>query len=132
MNGAQNNQFMQEKDLLSSILADLKRTSREYTTGVTEAACPVVRQMFTELTHSTLTLQGQLFTIMEQNNMYSVASPALRQEINKLLNDNQQLQMKCNQFVQQKLGQAGAGYGHYQQHAHLSQEHHQGNYNNYM
>lgn len=132
MNGAQNNQFMQEEDLLYTILADLKRTSREYTTGVTEAACPVVRQMFTDLTHSTLTLQGQLFTIMEQNNMYSVASPALRQEVNKQLKDNQQLQMKCNQFVQQKLGQAGAEYGHYQLHAHHSQEHHQGNYNNYM
>lgn len=129
MNGSQQNQFMQEEDLLYTILADLKRTSREYTTGVTEAACPVVRQMFTDLTHSTLTMQGQLFTLMEKNNMYSVASPALRQELDKQLKDNQQLQMKCNQFVQQKLGQAG--YGHYQQHVHQQQEH-QGNYNQYM
>jgi len=130
MNGSQQNQFMQEEDLLYTILADLKRTSREYTTGVTEAACPVVRQMFTDLTHSTLTMQGQLFTLMEKNNMYSVASPALRQELDKQLKDNQQLQMKSNQFVQQKLGQAG--YGHYQQHAYQQQEHHQGNYNQYM
>ncbi|OBY78821.1 coat protein F [Paenibacillus sp. KS1] len=130
MNGSQQNQFMQEEDLLYTILADLKRTSREYTTGVTEAACPVVRQMFTDLTHSTLTMQGQLFTLMEKNNMYSVASPALRQELDKQLKDNQQLQMKSNQFVQQKLGQTG--YGHYQQHAHQQQEHHQGNYNQYM
>lgn len=129
MNGSQQNQFMQEEDLLYTILADLKRTSREYTTGVTEAACPVVRQMFTDLTHSTLTMQGQLFTLMEKNNMYSVASPALRQELDKQLKDNQQLQMKCNQFVQQKLGQEG--YGHYQQHVHQQQEH-QGNYNQYM
>lgn len=130
MNGSQQNQFMQEEDLLYTILADLKRTSREYTTGVTEAACPVVRQMFTDLTHSTLTMQGQLFTLMEKNNMYSVASPALRQELDKQVKDSQQLQMKSNQFVQQKLGQAG--YGHYQQHAHQQQEYHQGNYNQYM
>lgn len=130
MNGSQQNQFMQEEDLLYTILADLKRTSREYTTGVTEAACPVVRQMFTDLTHSTLTMQGQLFTLMEKNNMYSVASPALRQELDKQVKDSQQLQMKSNQFVQQKLGQAG--YGQYQQHAHQQQEYHQGNYNQYM
>lgn len=111
MNETCNDPFMAEEDLLYTILADLKRTSREYTTGVTEAACPVVRQMFTNLMNSTLTLQDQLFTLMEQRNMYSVSSPAQRQEINKQLQDNQQVQTKGNQFVQQKLG-------HVNQHQH--------------
>ncbi|UHA72328.1 spore coat protein [Paenibacillus sp. 481] len=94
--------FMPEGDLLYTILADLKRTSREYTTAVTEAACPVVRQMFTDLTHSTLQLQGELFYLMEQNNMYSVSSGALQQEVTKQLQQNQQTLQKTQQFLQQK------------------------------
>ncbi|MBN3523070.1 spore coat protein [Paenibacillus apiarius] len=120
MNNTRNSGFMAEEDLLYTILADLKRTSREYATGVTEAACPTVRQMFTDLTNSTLKMQGELFTLMEQNNMYSVASPALRQEVNKQLQQNQQTQMKTNQFVQQKLSG--------QQHNYNNNNYTQGNY----
>ncbi|BFH15797.1 spore coat protein [Paenibacillus melissococcoides] len=110
MNGTSMSGFMPEKDLLHTILNDLKRTSREYATGVTEAACPSVRQMFTDLANSTLQMQGQLFNLMQQQNMYSVASPALREEVNKRLRDQEQTMQKANQFVQQKL-QAQQGYG---------------------
>ncbi|BFH70213.1 MAG: spore coat protein [Paenibacillus dendritiformis] len=110
MNGTSMSGFLPEKDLLHTILNDLKRTSREYATGVTEAACPSVRQMFTDLTNSTLQMQGQLFNLMQQQNMYSVASPALRDEVNKRLRDQEQTMQKANQFVQQKL-QAQQGYG---------------------
>lgn len=129
MNYTQNSGFMAEKDLLYTILADLKRTSREYVTGVTEAACPAVRQMFTDLTNSTIKMQGELFNLMEQHNMYSVASPALRQEVNKQLQQHQQMQTKTNQFVQQKLNG--------QQHNYNNNNYVQGNYqgsdsHNYM
>ena len=129
MNYTQNSGFMAEKDLLYTILADLKRTSREYVTGVTEAACPAVRQMFTDLTNSTIKIQGELFNLMEQHNMYSVASPALRQEVNKQLQQHQQMQTKTNQFVQQKLNG--------QQHNYNNNNYVQGNYqggdsHNYM
>lgn len=116
MNGTSMTGFMPEKDLLHTILNDLKRTSREYATGVTEAACPTVRQMFTDLTNSTLQMQGQLFNLMQQQNMYSVASPALRDEVNKRLRDHEQTMQKANQFVQQKLqAQQGYGAGYYGQ-----------------
>ncbi|MFD3272498.1 spore coat protein [Paenibacillus dendritiformis] len=116
MNGTSMSGFMPEKDLLHTILNDLKRTSREYATGVTEAACPTVRQMFTDLTNSTLQMQGQLFNLMQQQNMYSVASPALRDEVNKRLREHEQTMQKANQFVQQKLqAQQGYGAGYYGQ-----------------
>lgn len=129
MNGTSMSGFMPEKDLLHTILNDLKRTSREYATGVTEAACPTVRQMFTDLTNSTLQMQGQLFNLMQQQNMYSVASPALRDEVNKRLRDHEQTMQKANQFVQQKLqAQQGYGAGYYGQGGYRPQQQQQAPY----
>ncbi|MEK3922331.1 MULTISPECIES: spore coat protein [Paenibacillus] len=97
--------FMQEQDLLKSILADLRRTSREYTTATTEASCPMTRRMFTDLTNDTLRLQGELFNLMQQNNMYSVSSKALRQDVDKQIQSAHQTQQKCQQFIQEKNSQ---------------------------
>jgi len=94
--------FMQEQDLLKSILADLRRTSREYTTATTESSCPVTRRMFTDLTNDTLRLQGELFNLMQQNNMYSASSKATRSELDKTIQSAHQTQQKCNQFIQEK------------------------------
>ncbi|MGZ9583444.1 spore coat protein [Paenibacillus marinisediminis] len=101
--------FMQEEDLMYTILADLKRTVREYVTAATEANCPVVRQMFTDLTNSTLRMQGDLYNLMQKQNMYSLSSPALRQSVEQAYQQNQQMQQKSQQFVQQKLGQSNQG-----------------------
>ncbi|MGN7358292.1 spore coat protein [Paenibacillus sp. SAF-054] len=100
--------FMQEEDLLYTILADLKRTVREYTTAATESSCPSVRQMFNHLTSDTLRLQGELFNLMKQNNMYSTASKALRQELDKQIQSAHSTQQKCRQFVQQKTSGMGS------------------------
>lgn len=105
---AQNGSFMADEDLMNTVLADLKRTVREYTTAATESACPTVRQAFNELTMDTLRLQGDLYTHMSQLNMYTAPSKALRQELDKQLQTAQQTQQKCQQFVQQKTGGAGA------------------------
>ena len=51
--------YLPEEDMLSPILGELKRAVREYTTATTEASCPEVRQMFTDLTADTLRLQGE-------------------------------------------------------------------------
>ncbi|WP_440119750.1 spore coat protein [Paenibacillus sp. QZ-Y1] len=115
---------MQEQDLLKSILADLRRTSREYTTATTEASCPITRRMFTDLTHDTLRLQGELFNVMQQNNMYSVSSKALRSDVDKQLQSAQQTQQKCQQFIQEKNTQ----FSPYSQAPNVSQ--HQANYSN--
>lgn len=102
-----NGSFMPEKDLLYTILADLKRTVREYATATTESSCPTVRQMFGQLTSDALRLQGELYTLMKNNNMYSAASPALRQELDKQIQSVTQTQQEAKQFVQQKLGNQG-------------------------
>jgi len=104
--------FMPEQDLLYTILTDLKRTVREYVTAATEANCPSVRQMFTDLTNSTLRMQGDLYKLMQQQNMYTLPSPALQQDVNQTHKQNQQTQQKCQQFVNQKLGQSGHGMSH--------------------
>lgn len=100
--------FMPDEDLLNTVLADLKRTVREYTTAATESNCPAVRRTFNDLTMDTLRLQGDLYTQMSQMNMYTPPAKALRQDVDKQLQAAQQTQQKCQQFVQQKTG--GNGY----------------------
>ncbi|MBP2000466.1 spore coat protein CotF [Paenibacillus shirakamiensis] len=102
MNMPNNNALIPEKDILNIILADLRRIAREYSTATTEAGCPDVRQMFTQLTDNTLRLQGELFDIMKQNNMYTAAAPVQKQEVDKQLQQARQTQQEAQQFAQQK------------------------------
>ncbi|MEK4731269.1 spore coat protein [Paenibacillus sp. FSL L8-0641] len=105
---SQNNMsFMPEKDLLYTILADMKRTVREYTTATTESNCPSVRQMFTDLTNDTLRLQGDLYHLMSQNNMYATPTKALRIDLDKQIQEARKTQQECQQFIQQKSTSAG-------------------------
>lgn len=106
-NQQQQHAILQDEDQAYSILADLKRVTREYATAATESSCDQVRQMFTSLLNSTLHLQGELYKMMKQNNMYSAASPCLRQEIDKQLQQNKQTLDKTQQFVQGLVGQGG-------------------------
>ncbi|CAH1205415.1 hypothetical protein PAECIP111892_02686 [Paenibacillus auburnensis] len=99
--------FMADEDLLYTVLADLKRTVREYTTAATESNCQAVRRVFNDLTMDTLRLQGELYTQMSQMNMYTPPGKALRQDLDKQIQTAQQTQQKCQQFVQQKIGGAG-------------------------
>ena len=96
-----NNPVLPDEDMGYTILADLKRVTREYATAATESVCPAVRQMFTQLLDDTLKLQGELYTVMQQSNMYSASSPAIKTEIDKQLKEYQQTQQKTSQFVQQ-------------------------------
>ncbi|REE57593.1 spore coat protein CotF [Paenibacillus taihuensis] len=98
---AQHQPILTDEDLAYTVLADLKRVVNEYATAATESSCQQVRSLFTNLLNSTLQMQGQLFKTMEQNNMYSTSSPALRQEIDKQLKQNQQTAQKTDQFLQQ-------------------------------
>ncbi|NGM82973.1 spore coat protein [Paenibacillus sp. 7124] len=122
---AQNtNAFMQEEDLLNIILADLKRTVREYATAATESNCQTVRRAFNDLTMNTLRIQGDLYMQMSQLNMYQAPSKALRQELDKQIQSAHQTQQKARQFAQQKMG----GQGMYAQAPNVSQ--HQPNVSN--
>lgn len=100
----QNQSFLTEEDWASTVLSDLKRVVREYATAATESTCPDIRQLFTKLLDNTLKAQGQLFTAMQQANMYNTASPALRQELDKQAKQYKGTQQKTKQFLQQKLG----------------------------
>ncbi|WP_460319727.1 spore coat protein [Paenibacillus sp. YSY-4.3] len=101
--------LLPEDDLLNVILADLKRTVREYTTATTESACPSVRQMFTQLTDSTLQLQGQMYQLLSSQNMYTAPSHAVRMEVDKKLQEGQQTQQQLQQFIQQRTAQMSGG-----------------------
>jgi len=96
--------LLQEKDIVYSYLADLKRSAREYTTAVTEANCPVVRQMFEQLLEGTLKLQSQTYQLMSLQGWYNTSSTAASMEINKQIQTYQQTQMQTNQMIQQNLG----------------------------
>lgn len=94
---------MPEKDMLNIALADLRRSAREYTTATTESSCPSVRQMFTQLTESTMKLQGELYELMSSANMYNAPARAQRQEVSQHVQSAQQTMSKAQQFVQQHL-----------------------------
>jgi spore coat protein CotF len=98
-----------DADMAYTILADLKRVTREYATAAMESVCPEIRQMFTQLLNNTLQMQGELFNVMQQNKMYNASSPVLKQEMDKQIKQYQQTQQKTNQFVQQsKMSNSGA------------------------
>ncbi len=100
--------ILSEEDLASTVLSDLKRVVREYATAATESTCPMIRQMFTDLLNSTLTMQGQLFQVMSQLQMYDAASQAAKSELNKQYQAYQQTQQQTNQWVSSHLT-SGAG-----------------------
>lgn len=100
--------FMPDEDCLNTVLCDLKRTVREYATAATESSCPSVRRTFNDLTMETLRLQGDLYMKMQQMNMYEAPGKALRQDVDKQIQNAHQTQQKSQQFVSQKTGQ---GYG---------------------
>ncbi|MDF2653066.1 MAG: Coat domain protein [Paenibacillus sp.] len=108
----QHQAIMQDQDLLYTVLCDLKRTAREYTTAATESNCATVRTTFKNLLNQTLQQQEQLYEFMKQQNMYNTSSPALKQEIDKQIKQYQQDLNQTNQFVQQYVGngQAAAQY----------------------
>lgn len=96
-----------QDDILKIILADLRRTVREYTTATTEASCPMIRNTFADLTDSTLRLQGDLYKLLEQNQVYTAPEKATRQEVDKKLQEAEKTHQKVHQFVQQRAGQSG-------------------------
>ncbi|MFS0840622.1 spore coat protein [Paenibacillus sp. 1P03SA] len=112
----QNGSPLSDKDLLYTILADHKRVIREYATAATESTCPEIRQLFNHLTLNTLLLQGELYTFMKQNNMYSTPSPALRQDIDKQIQHSQQSGQQTQQRVNPYLSSGGQhpGYSYIQ------------------
>lgn len=102
MNPMDNQELLPQNDLLKSILADLRRTVREYTTATTESSCPAVRQLFTELTNSTLRLQGTLYELMKHQGIYTAPAPAPRQLLDKKLQEAEKTQQELRQFTDRR------------------------------
>ncbi|PZD95097.1 spore coat protein [Paenibacillus sambharensis] len=97
---------MSDADMAGTILADLKRVSREYATAVTEAACPEIRRGFNDLLSSTLQLQGKLYELMRDQHMYSTPSAAARNEISSKLENNRNEAGQTEHYLHQ-LGLLG-------------------------
>ena len=95
------NSMLTEEDLAGTVLADLKRVVREYATAATESNCPTIRQMFTDLLNKTLTMQGQLYTVMSQVNMYQAPSVAPKKELDKQLRSYSSQQQQTQSWLQQ-------------------------------
>lgn len=107
----QSQAMMPDEDLAYTVLSNLKRVCGEYMTAATESNCPHIRELFTSLMNSTLKLQGKLYAAMQQQNMYSSASSALKQDIAKQIREYEQTGQKTMQYLQQLKG-----HQHQQQH----------------
>lgn len=102
MNPSNSNEALKQNDLLKIILADLRRTVREYTTATTESSCPAVRQMFSDLTVDTLRLQGKLYNMMSQQQIYTAPSKAPQQAVGKALQEAVQADQQIHGLLQQQ------------------------------
>ncbi|MFC7681145.1 spore coat protein [Paenibacillus sp. GCM10028914] len=97
------NSFLPEEDLLNTILNELKRSVKEYTTATTESACQSVRTMFSNLTADTLKMQGDMYQLIEQQKQYPAPVPhAMKSEVDKQLQEVQKTSQQTRQLIQQK------------------------------
>ncbi len=97
-----------DQDLLNTVLAEMRRISREYTTAILEASNPSIRENFYSLLDRTLQDQELVYTMMENMNMYGPRSTASQKEIQK---EEQQHRQRANElqfFLQQNLGQGSS------------------------
>ncbi len=98
---------MREQEMLKVILDLLKQGAREYTTAVTEANCPNVRQTMQRLLHETLAEQADCYQIMSRQGWYPAADTANRQDVHKAVQMHRQSIAQLIQIA----GQSGA-FGH--------------------
>jgi spore coat protein CotF len=90
-----------DEDLANFVLAELKRSAEEYTTALTEAQNPQIRQTLQTLLHKTLADQARLYDWMRANNLYEAPTPAQAQELHKAIQSKQQSWSKLQSFAQQ-------------------------------
>ncbi|WP_054955937.1 spore coat protein [Paenibacillus dakarensis] len=103
MPSATGSPFLPEEDLLNTILNELKRSVKEYTTATTESSCQAVRSMFSNLTAETLQMQGDLYKLIEQQKQYPAPVPhAIRSDIDKQLQEAQNTIQQTGQLISQK------------------------------
>ncbi|MNM83381.1 hypothetical protein D3C81_954410 [compost metagenome] len=62
--------------------------------------------MFTDLTTGTLSLQGKLYDVMSQNQIYGTPAKASRQEVDQKLQHATQTHQKIQSYVQQHAAQS--------------------------
>lgn len=103
--------IMEDKDLVYTILADVKRVCSEYTTAVTESNCQAVRQMFTNLLQDSLQIQAELYYFMYQMGWYNTSSSAPRSDLEKQVQQYRQFERETKQWMMQNTGQRASGSG---------------------
>ena len=95
----------QDEDLANFVLAELKRTSEEYTSAILEAQNPQIRHTLQTLLQKALTDQARLFDSMRSLNLYEAPAPAQPQELQKAIQSKQQSWSKLQNFAQQVIYQ---------------------------
>lgn len=96
---------LQEQDLANLVLSELKRSAGEYTTAVTEAVNPQIKQTFQALLLKTLQSHATLFQEIQKLGYYQV-QPAEQQQIQQELQKQSQTAAQLQSFVQQNLSHA--------------------------
>jgi spore coat protein CotF len=97
--------LLQEQDLANLVLSELKRSAGEYTTAITEAVNPQIKQAFQTLLLKTLQCHATLFQEIQKLGYYEV-QPAEQQQIQQELQKQSQTAAQLQSFVQQNLSHA--------------------------
>ncbi|MBA2942349.1 spore coat protein [Paenibacillus sp. CGMCC 1.16610] len=106
--------LLQEQDLANLVLSELKRSAGEYTTAVTEAVNPQIKQTFQTLLTKTLQCHATLFQEIQKLGYYEV-QPAEQQQIQQELQKQSQTAAQLQSFVHQNLSQASTTMSYQQQ-----------------
>ncbi|MCY9660559.1 spore coat protein [Paenibacillus chondroitinus] len=106
--------LLQEQDLANLVLSELKRSAGEYTTAVTEAVNPQIKQTFQTLLTKTLQCHATLFQEIQKLGYYEV-QPAEQQRIQQELQKQGQTAAQLQSFVHQNLSQASTTMSYQQQ-----------------
>lgn len=91
---------LRDRDLFVNTLLVLKHAASEYTTAVTEAGCPVVRQTLQRLLHETLTEQADCYQVMSRQGWYPPGPAPTRQDIRKVIQNARQTASDMAQSIQ--------------------------------
>lgn len=94
--------IMEEQDLVKTVLADEKRTIKEYASAITEAECQTVRETFTQIFNDTLQIQGEVYQLMSQQGWYGTPDQATSSQVQKEITKHKQTAQQTTQWMQQQ------------------------------
>ncbi|GIP40100.1 hypothetical protein J31TS4_33800 [Paenibacillus sp. J31TS4] len=93
----------QDREGLTHLLEELKRTTLAYTTAAADSHGPAVRRLFGHLLASTLELHSELHAFLVAERLLASPPPAEKAEISRLVKHHQRSEQETLLLVERSL-----------------------------